>query len=247
MLVIDYRTAVRILDDPEHFPADPRTWQKNVAADCPVLPMMEWRPMATRSAGAEAARYRQQLASQYGAEIELRQNLIVNTLLRIFTDGRLGGGVLGGSLSTREALDDVLLNDPPLANYLLTYPRQPTLIDDARPPAHQPIVISIAVCDNDPTVRSDDRAGNRSHPAWGIGTRSCPGNHHHHPPTTPFTTHSTSLATDSNRALCGMNGQPDGSEAGHMADTDRESTGPGLPDHDPAKAGIRISGSPHVR
>ncbi|WP_040835972.1 cytochrome P450 [Nocardia brevicatena] len=294
-LVIDYRTAVRILNDPEHFPADPRTWQKNVAADCPVLPMMEWRPMATRSAGAEAERYRQattesvnevdlyalhttveeiafslinsfcedghaeligqytfplvfsvlnalfgcppeigqkmaagmaaivegvdadtgnrmiseamlelvtlkrnepgndvtsallrhpaglddlemvhQLASQYGAGIEFQQNLIVNTLLRIFTDDRLGGGVLGGSLSTREALDDVLFNDPPLANYLLTYPRQPILIDDAWLPAHEPIVISIAACNNDPAVRSDNRAGNRSHLAWGLGARSCP-------------------------------------------------------------------------
>lgn len=294
-LVIDYRTAVRILNDPERFRADPRTWQKNVAADCPVLPMMEWRPMATRSAGAEAARYRRatiesineidlyalhtiveevafslinsfcedghaeligqytfplifgvlnvlfgcppevgqkmadgmaaivdgvdaetgnrvvseamlelvtlkrnepgndvtsallrhpaglddleivhQLASQYGAGIEFQQNLIVNTLLRIFTDDRLGGSVLGGSLSTREALDDVLFNDPPLANYLLTYPRQPVLIDDVWLPAHQPIVISIAACNNDPTVRGEDRVGNRSHLAWGIGARSCP-------------------------------------------------------------------------
>ncbi|WP_328391890.1 cytochrome P450 [Nocardia sp. NBC_00416] len=294
-LVIDYKTAVQILNDPEHFSADPRTWQKDIPADCPVLPMMEWRPMATRSAGADAARYRQattesvaevdlyalhstveeiavslinsfcedgqadlivqytfplifgvlnvlfgcppevgqrmaagmasivegvdaeagnqmisaamlelvamkrtepgnditsallrhpaglddlemvhQLASQYGAGIEFQQNLVVNTLLLILTDDRLGDSVLGGSLSTREALDDVLFNDPPLANYLLTYPRQPILIGDAWLPAHQPIVISIAACNNDPTVRSDDRTGNRSHLAWGAGPRTCP-------------------------------------------------------------------------
>ncbi|MGW3276877.1 cytochrome P450 [Nocardia rhamnosiphila] len=294
-LVIDYRTAVRILNDPEHFPADPRTWQQGVPADCPVLPMMEWRPMATRSAGAEAARFRRattesvdevdlyalhttveeiaislinafcedgsadlisqytfplifgvlnvlfgcppevgqkmaagmaaivegidadhgnmmiseamlelvalkraepgdditsallrhpaelddlemvnQLASQYGAGIEFQQNFVVNTLLFILTDDRLGGGVLGGSLSTREALDHVLFNDPPLANYLLTYPRQPILIDDAWLPAHQPIVVSIAACNDDPRVRSGDRTGNRSHLAWGVGPRTCP-------------------------------------------------------------------------
>ncbi|MFI1462497.1 cytochrome P450 [Nocardia carnea] len=294
-LVIDYRTAVRILNDPEHFPADPRNWQQGMPADCPVLPMMEWRPMATRSAGAEAARFRRattesvdevdlyalhttveeiaislinsfcedgsadligqytfplifgvlnvlfgcppevgqkmaagmaaivegvdadhgnmmiseamlelvalkraepgdditsallrhpaelddlemvhQLASQYGAGIEFQQNFIVNTLLFILTDDRLGGGVLGGSLSTREALDHVLFNDPPLANYLLTYPRQPILIDDAWLPAHQPIVVSIAACNNDPTVSGGDRTGNRSHLAWGAGPRTCP-------------------------------------------------------------------------
>ncbi|MGW5384999.1 cytochrome P450 [Nocardia sp. NPDC003963] len=294
-LVIDYRTAVRILNDPEHFPADPRTWQQDMPADCPVLPMMEWRPMATRSAGAEAARYRRattesvgevdlyalhttveeiavglinsfcedggadlisqytfplifgvlnvlfgcpqevgqkmaagmasivegvdadqgnamiseamlelvamkradpgdditsallrhpaelddlemvhQLASQYGAGIEFQQNFIVNTLLFILTDDSLGGGVLGGSLSTREALDHVLFNDPPLANYLLTYPRQPILIDDAWLPAHQPIAVSIAACNNDPAVRAGDRTGNRSHLAWGAGPRTCP-------------------------------------------------------------------------
>lgn len=294
-LVINYRTAVRVLNDPEHFPADPRTWQQQMPPDCPVLPMMEWRPMATRSAGAEAARYRRattesvgkvdlyalhstveeiavslinsfcedgsadlisqytfplifgvlnslfgcppeigqkmaagmaaivegvhadqgnqmisaamlelvalkraapgadltsallrhpaelddlemvhQLASQYGAGIEFQQNFIVNTLLFILTDDRVGGGVLGGSLSTREALDDVLFNDPPLANYLLTYPRQPILIDDTWLPAHQPVVISIAACNNDPEVRGGDRTGNRSHLAWGAGPRTCP-------------------------------------------------------------------------
>lgn len=50
-LVVGYDTAVRILNDPEHFPADPRTWQKNIPTDCPVLPLMEWRPIASKSTG----------------------------------------------------------------------------------------------------------------------------------------------------------------------------------------------------
>jgi cytochrome P450 len=57
-LVIGYYTAVRIFNDPDHFPADPRSWQQNVPTDCPVLPMMQWRPNALRNAGAEHARYR---------------------------------------------------------------------------------------------------------------------------------------------------------------------------------------------
>ncbi len=294
-LVIGYRTALRILNDPEHFPADPRRWQRSVAEDCPVLPILEWRPTGSRNAGPEFARYRQatidsiegvdlyglhaiveqialpliegfrnegkadllsqyvfpltfqvccalvgcppevgqmvatgmaamfegvdadkgnrmvseamyqlvtikraepgndvtsqllrhnsaltdeeavhQLITFYGAGIELQLNLVVNTLLLILTEDRFGGSVLGGSLSTRDALDEVLFNDPPLANYLVTYPRQPIFIDDVWLPADQPVLISIAAANNDPTIRADDRIGNRSHLAFGIGQHACP-------------------------------------------------------------------------
>ncbi|MET7320353.1 cytochrome P450 [Streptomyces sp. NPDC005549] len=57
-LVIGYYQARRILNDPLHFPADPRAWEKLIPATCPVRPMMEWRPNALRSGGAEHARYR---------------------------------------------------------------------------------------------------------------------------------------------------------------------------------------------
>ncbi|OQS15686.1 cytochrome [Nocardia donostiensis] len=294
-LVIGYSTALRILNDPEHFPADPRTWQKDIPADCPILPLLEWRPMASRCAGAEFVRYRkaitasidavdlyalheivegiavplinsfcqdgsadlihqyvfplvfevvnsllgctpeigQQVAAGtaallegvdaekgnqmlgealmklvmlkrtepqrditsmliqhpaelddvevshhvsqvYGTGIEFQLNLIVNTLLLILTDRRFGSSVLGGNLSSRDALDEVLFNDPPLANLLITYPRQPILVDRVWLPAHQPVVISMAACNNDPAARSGDMAGNRSHLAWGIGQHACP-------------------------------------------------------------------------
>ena len=294
-LVIGYHVALRILNDPEHFPADPRTWQKSVPVDCPVLPIMEWRPTGSRNTGVDYARYRQcvaesidgidlfglhatvekialplintfcqagsadlisqyalplmfaviesllgcppeigrrvtagmvamfdavdaekgnamvgaamldlvalkraepgndvtsallrhpaglddaevvhQLASFYGGGIELQLNLIANTLLLILSEDRFGGTVLGGSLCTRDALDEVLFNDPPLANLLTTYPRQPILIDDVWLPAHQPVLVSIAACNNDPTIHAEDRTGNRSHLAWGIGPHACP-------------------------------------------------------------------------
>nr|WP_068016373.1 cytochrome P450 [Nocardia mexicana] len=294
-LVVEYRTAVRILNDPERFPADPRTWQENVPADCPVRPIMEWRPTASRNSGPDFLRYRQaitgsigevdsfalhaavgeiaaplidsfcragtadliqqyafplafgavnallgcppeigqrvadgmaalvegvdaengnrmisaamlelvqlkraesgsdltslllrhpaglddeemvhQVAGHYGAGIEFQQNLIANTLLAIFTDDRFGGSVVGGSLSTRDALDEVLFDDPPLANFLISYPRQPILLDNVWLAAHQPIVISMAACNNDPAIRAEDHTGNRSHLSWGIGSHACP-------------------------------------------------------------------------
>ncbi|MET7769564.1 cytochrome P450 [Nocardia sp. NPDC005366] len=294
-LVVGYYTALRIRNDPDHFPADPRTWQRDIPADCPVLPMMKWRPNPLRSAGDEHVKYRQintagldpvdqyglqntvakiavplinsfcaagsadlvrqyafplafavlnallgspaviaeraakgmaaifegidaergnqgliaaltelarlkraepgddvtsrmiqhpaglsdmeivhQLSTLYGAGIEPQQNLIVNALLLILTDERFGDSVLGGSLSTREAIDEVLFNDPPMANFCISFPRQPILIDDVWLPANQPVVISIAACNNDPEIAADQYAGNRSHLAWGAGPHACP-------------------------------------------------------------------------
>lgn len=60
-LVIDYQIARRILNDPEHFPADPRHWQQRIPHDCPVLPLIESRPNAFRSTEADHARYRNPL------------------------------------------------------------------------------------------------------------------------------------------------------------------------------------------
>ncbi|MGF6883575.1 cytochrome P450 [Nocardia sp. GAS34] len=295
-LVIGYRAALRILNDPDHFPADPRTWEQNIPAECPILPIMQWRPISSRSAGSDFARYRsavtasidamdlhsvhgtverialslidrfsadgtadllRQYAAPLGSEVaaallgcppeigqrigaalaamfdgigaeegnrlfgeavvelvqlkqaepgndvttrllrhpsglgleevvnhaasfcatifELQQNLIANTLLPILSNDGLGDVVAGGNMSTRDALDAVLFDDPPLANMLATYPRQPILIDNFWLPAHQPVLISMAACNNDPAIRTDDLVGNRSHLAWGAGPHACPG------------------------------------------------------------------------
>ncbi|AFU02676.1 cytochrome P450 monooxygenase [Nocardia brasiliensis ATCC 700358] len=294
-LVIGYRTALQILNDPAHFPADPRVWQRNIPASCPIRPMLEWRPVASRSTGSDFLRYRRATASSinavdlfalhdtvesiavpminsfcqdgsadlirqyvfplvfqvvnallgcspeigqrlatataaiveavdaeegnkllsaallelvtlkkaepqdditshllqdpadltteeaihhvaqiYGTGIEFLLNLIVNTLLLIVTDERFGGRVLGGVLTARDALDEVLFNDPPLANLLISFPPHPILIDEVWLPAHQPVVISMAACNNDPAIRTDDMAGNCSHLAWGVGQHACP-------------------------------------------------------------------------
>ncbi|MFI6869434.1 cytochrome P450 [Nocardia sp. NPDC050406] len=116
------------------------------------------------------------LISFYGAGLEPMQNLIANTLLLMLTDDRFGGDILGGVLSTRDALDDVLFNDPPMANFSITYPRQPILVGDTWLPAHQPVIISLSACNNDPTIRSGDHTGNRSHLAWSAGAHACPAN-----------------------------------------------------------------------
>ncbi|PKV98440.1 cytochrome P450 [Nocardia fluminea] len=295
-LVIGYRTAVQILNDPDHFPADPKMWQRDIPADCPVLPMMRYRPNAIRTAGAEHTRHRQvtvaglagvdlyqlhrtveqiampvinsfcadgsadllsqyafpvifatinamlgvpadiggrvatgmaqmfeggdtaasgtqmmedalydlvrlkqsepgddvttrlvqhpqrltdeelmnQVLTMYGAGIEPMLNLILNTVRLMLTDQRFAGSLLGGSLSTRDALDEVLYTDPPMANFCTTYPRQPILVDDVWLPAHQPVVISMAACNNDPAIGTGDFLDNRAHLAWSTGPHGCP-------------------------------------------------------------------------
>nr|WP_245922393.1 cytochrome P450 [Nocardia nova] len=302
-LVLGYHTAVRILHDPEHFPADPRYWQQTIPEDCSLRPMMEWHPAARYTTGPEHTRYRQpsvaaiervdlhamharierlagpliaafqpvgsadlvsqyayplvfsvlteliagadesnsgkldhqvaagtaarfdsdataragvntltealaelvalkhdqlgdditswliqhparlddheviaQLMSFYGAGLEAVPDLICNALRLMCTDDRFGGSLLGGSLHTRDALDEVLFKDPPMANFSITYPRQPTFVDTTWLPAHQPVVISIAACNNDPTISTNDAdlSGNRSHLAFGTGPHACP-------------------------------------------------------------------------
>ncbi|MGI5217759.1 cytochrome P450 [Nocardia sp. CA-290969] len=294
-LVIGYRTALRILNDPDRFPADPRTWERTVPGDCPVLPVLQWRPAAPRSAGPAHARYRgattaaldgvdlhaarrtvehhavplinkfcergsadlvreyafpltfevinamlgcppeiseraaaataaifdgvdaeagnrmfgeavsdlvaakrrepgndlttrllhdpagfdeeemvHQVLALYGVGMGPMQSLIINALSVMLTDDRFADDMLGGSVSTRDALDDVLFDDPPLPNASVTYPRQPVLIDNTWLPAHQPVVISLAGCNNDPEIRTGNHTGNRAHLAWGAGPHACP-------------------------------------------------------------------------
>lgn len=294
-LVVGYRTALRILNDPEHFPADPRTWQQGVPADSPVLPVLQWRPAPPRSAGAEHERYRvatvsaldgvnlhalngiversavqlintfcgagtadlvadyaaplafevvnallgcppqisqkaaaataaifdgvdaqeanrmfdeallelvrlkhtepgddvttrllhdparfddyemlHQALALYGVGMGPLQGLIINALRLILTEEKFGDSVLGGVHSTRDALDEVLFTDPPLPNASVTYPRHPVLIDDTWLPAHQPVVISLVACNNDPEIGGGYQAGSRAHLAWGVGPHACP-------------------------------------------------------------------------
>ncbi|MFD4407631.1 cytochrome P450 [Nocardia sp. NPDC058499] len=296
-LVIGYRTALRIMYDDTHFPADPRRWQKTVDADCPVLPMMEYRPNALREAGDAHTRLRrpivaaleavslqavrsaverlavplinsfcevgtadlrtqyafpltfhtltelmgisgetgraafegmaaildatsaetaaegnmrfagalmetigqkrqcpaadvtsammahavglddmeivQEAALVYAAGTEPTTSLITTTMRLMLTDTRFSEQVHGGALSTRDAIDEVLFNDPPLPNFCTSYPRQPIMVDGMWLPADQPVVISIAACNADPAVTGPERTGNRSHLSWGIGPHAC--------------------------------------------------------------------------
>ncbi|MFF3501199.1 cytochrome P450 [Streptomyces sp. NPDC003247] len=121
-----------------------------------------------------------QLVTLYGAGIEPLTNLITNTQLKILTDEDFCAALHAGQSTVRDALDTVLYTDPPLANYCITYPPHPTDVDGVLLPAHQPVVISMAACNNDPELTQGPGgiAGNRAHLAWSIGPHTCPARSH---------------------------------------------------------------------
>ncbi|MBF6245718.1 hypothetical protein IU471_19335 [Nocardia elegans] len=92
----------------------------------------------------------------------------------LLTDDRFAGGLLGGSVTTRAALDEVLFTDPPLADMCTSFARQPILIAGVWLPARQPMVISMAACNNDPAVNSGRYLDNSAHLSWSIGPHVCP-------------------------------------------------------------------------
>ncbi|MTE13448.1 cytochrome P450 family protein [Nocardia aurantiaca] len=296
-LVIGYRAALRILSDPDRFPADSRGWQSSLPEHCPVLPLMEWGTVGSGAENEHRTRYRPayletlravdlfklrreveavavplinefcsagqaDLLDQYAVPLTMRVvnsvlglsqemgervfvamaalrdapdaetsdrrnqswneilreavatkrrdpgpdvisrlvshpaglddteivaqlavlyarggeptwNLIVNTVLLMLTDRQFHDDLLAGALTVRDAIDEVLFANPPLANSCARYPRQPQAVENAWLPVDQPVIISSTGCNSDPAV-AGDRTGNRSHLAWGAGSRSCP-------------------------------------------------------------------------
>ncbi|WP_245562865.1 cytochrome P450 [Nocardia araoensis] len=116
----------------------------------------------------------QQMASLYTTGAEPTWNLIAVTVLLLLTDERFGGELLGGALSTRDAIDEVLFTDPPTAISCVRYPNQPQIVGNVWLPQHQPVLIGLAACNNDPAAVAGERQGNRSHLAWGAGPHTCP-------------------------------------------------------------------------
>ncbi|MET8577280.1 cytochrome P450 [Streptomyces sp. NPDC005012] len=86
-LVIGYAQALKILNDPHQFPADPRVWEQQVPRTCPVRPMMEWRPNALRSGGVEHHRYR----SANTAAIDAVDQHQLRALVEDIADSALAG------------------------------------------------------------------------------------------------------------------------------------------------------------
>ncbi len=119
-----------------------------------------------------------QLVMLVGAGSELVQNLIINTLRLLLSDPRFAGDLSGGSLAIEDAIDEVLWTDPPLANFAVSYPAEPMDFHGVRLPADQPVVVSFAAANTDPSTATESRVGNRAHLSWGVGPHTCPAERH---------------------------------------------------------------------
>jgi cytochrome P450 len=104
-------------------------------------------------------------------------NLIGNALLHMLTDARYAGSLHGGAMTAHEAIDEVLWQDPPLANLAAHYPRHDTEFHGVRLRAGQLLLVSYAAAN----TRSEPgpsgsavRSGASAHLAWSAGPHRCP-------------------------------------------------------------------------
>ncbi|MER6731969.1 cytochrome P450 [Streptomyces puniciscabiei] len=123
-------------------------------------------------AGLTDEELKDQLVMLMGAGVEPERNLIGNTLLLLLspdTSGRDSG------LLIQEAIDHVLWNQTPIANYATHYPVQDVDLGGVVAEAGTPVVISFAAANTDPALAEARRKHSTgAHLAWGAGPHACP-------------------------------------------------------------------------
>ncbi|MFF3912063.1 cytochrome P450 [Streptomyces sp. NPDC001852] len=123
-------------------------------------------------AGLTDEELKDQLVMLMGAGVEPERNLIGNALLLLLSpdaDGRDSG------LLIEEAIDHVLWNQTPIANYATHYPVQDVDLGGVVAEAGTPVVISFAAANTDPALAEARRKHSRgAHLAWGAGPHACP-------------------------------------------------------------------------
>lgn len=109
-----------------------------------------------------------------GAGSEPTANLIGGALVELLTNQDLSEGLSGGTVAVDAAIDEILWRRPPMSNFCVSYPVRPYPLYGQVLPAGEPVVISLAAANADPTVSVGVHAGNRAHLAFSTGTHGCP-------------------------------------------------------------------------
>ncbi|MFE5162659.1 cytochrome P450 [Streptomyces sp. NPDC056697] len=119
----------------------------------------------------------QQMLLVFGAASQPSTNLITTALLLMLDDDRFAGNVYDGVLPVSAALDDVLWEETPVANYCPLYPRYPTTYENVPLQPGVPVLVSFAMANTDPrfTPYADRHAGNAAHLAFSAGVHGCAG------------------------------------------------------------------------
>jgi cytochrome P450 len=119
-------------------------------------------------AGLTDTELKDQLVMLMGAGVEPERNLIANTVLLMLSPE-------GTGLLIEEAMEHVLWDNPPIANYATHFPKQDVDLAGTRLPAGSPVVISFAGANADPSLRQARRSRSQgAHLSWGAGPHKCP-------------------------------------------------------------------------
>ncbi|MEW9513040.1 cytochrome P450 [Streptomyces bacillaris] len=133
-------------------------------------------------AGLRDEELKDQLVMLMGAGVEPERNLIANALLLMLSgdqpgghDRRGGHERRGSGMLVEDALDDVLWNNPPIANYATHYPVRDIELDGVVLKAETPVLISFAAANSDPSLTDARQTLSKgAHLAWGAGPHVCP-------------------------------------------------------------------------
>ncbi|MFF1273152.1 cytochrome P450 [Streptomyces marokkonensis] len=122
-------------------------------------------------AGLTDEELKDQLVLLMGAGIEPERSLISSTLMLLLS----GAGGRQSGMLIEEAVDHVLWNQTPIANYATHYPVQDVDLGGHVAEANTPVVISFAGANGDPALEEARRAHSKgAHLAWGAGPHACP-------------------------------------------------------------------------
>ncbi|MER7727759.1 cytochrome P450 [Streptomyces sp. NPDC096323] len=104
-------------------------------------------------------------------------NLIGNAILHMLTDERYAGSLHRGAMTAHEAINEVLWQDPPVANLAAHYPRHDTEFHGVRLRAGQLVLVSFGAANTQSGALGSEtgvRSGGSAHLAWSAGPHRCP-------------------------------------------------------------------------
>lgn len=122
----------------------------------------------------------QQIVVTLGVGYQPLSNLIGNALSRMLVDDRYYGNLSGGALTARDALHDVLKNEPPMANYSAHYPKRDVYFHGVWLRAGQLVLVSYAATSTQGGRTAPGEgagatgSGGGAHLAWAAGPHACP-------------------------------------------------------------------------
>ncbi|GAB2835205.1 cytochrome P450 [Streptomyces daliensis] len=121
-----------------------------------------------------------QIVLTMGAGHEPTTNLIGNALARMLSDDRYYSTLSGGALTPRDAILDVLQNEPPISNYSAHFPTRDVLFHGTWIRKGQLVLVSYAAANTQHGRTAPGQGGGTggsgggAHLAWAAGPHSCP-------------------------------------------------------------------------